>query len=106
MTIRKEIIELLSSGEWTTKDISQVMHIQEKEVYLHLEHISRSLRGKLGIKPPECLTCGFKFTKRKTVRPPSRCPLCKSEHIKEPKISTIIQKKRIKKEGSLTGKDC
>ena len=85
-TIRKEIIELLCTGEWTTKGISQAVHIPQKEVYTHLEHIVRSLRGTLGIKPPECLACGFKFTKRKTAQSPSRCPLCKSEHIKEPKF--------------------
>ena len=84
-TIRKEIIELLFTGEWTTKDISQAVHIPQKEVYTHLKHIVRSLRGTLGIKPPECLACGFKFTKRKTAHSPSRCPLCKSEHIKDPK---------------------
>jgi predicted Zn-ribbon and HTH transcriptional regulator len=83
-TIRKEIMALLSTGEWTTRDISQAIHIPEKEVYNHLEHVMRSLRGHLGIKPPECLACGFTFTKRKTVRSPSRCPLCKSEHIKDP----------------------
>ena len=83
-TIRKEMIALLSTGEWTTLGISQAIHIPEKEVYNHLEHVMKSLRGTLGIKPPECLACGFTFTKRKAVRAPSRCPLCKSEHIKEP----------------------
>ena len=98
MTIRKEIIELLCTGEWTTKDISQAVHIPQKEVYIHLEHIFKSIKGAIGIRPPECLACGFKFTKRKNVRSPSRCPLCKSEHIKEPKYfykkSKIENKKR------------
>jgi predicted Zn-ribbon and HTH transcriptional regulator len=83
-TIRKEMIALLSTGEWTALDLSQAIHITEKEVYHHLEHVIRSLRGNLGIKPPSCLGCGFTFTKRKAVRAPSRCPLCKSERIKEP----------------------
>ena len=83
-TIRKEMIALLSTGKWTTLGISQAIHIPEKEVYNHLEHVMKSLRGTLGIKPPACLACGFTFTKRKAVRAPSRCPLCKSEHIKEP----------------------
>ena len=52
MTIRKEIIALLSSGEWTAKDISQATHIPEKEVHSHLEHVGKSLRGTLGIKAP------------------------------------------------------
>jgi hypothetical protein len=33
MTIRKESIGSLHTGEWTAKDISQAMHIPEKEVY-------------------------------------------------------------------------
>jgi hypothetical protein len=84
MTIRKEIIEFLRTGERTAKDISQAMHVPEKEVYIHLEHISRSLRGDFGIGPAECLGCGFKFSKRRAIRPPSRCPICKSEHIQDP----------------------
>ncbi len=86
MTIRKEIIALLTSGEWTAKDISQAAHIPGKEAYGHLEHINKSLRGVLRIEPPECLACGFKFTKRRALHSPSRCPLCKSEHIKDPRF--------------------
>ena len=83
-TLRKEIIALLQDGEWTAQDISQAVHISQKEVYGHLEHIQRSLRGSFMIKPAACLACGFTFTKRTSVRSPSRCPLCKNEHIKEP----------------------
>jgi len=83
-TLRKEIIALLYDGEWTAQDISQAVHISQKEVYGHLEHIQRSLRGSFMIKPAECLACGFTFTKRTSVRSPSRCPLCKNEHIKDP----------------------
>ena len=84
MTIRKEIIQLLSTGEWTAGEISRAVHIPQKEVYLHLEHVMRSLRGTLRMVPAECLSCGFTFSKRKAVQSPSRCPLCKSEHIKDP----------------------
>ena len=83
-TLRKEIIALLQDGEWTAQDISQAVHIPQRDVYVHLEHIQRSLRGSFIIKPAQCLACGFTFTKRTSVRSPSRCPLCKNEHIKEP----------------------
>ncbi|MBW1839588.1 MAG: hypothetical protein JRI49_06585, partial [Deltaproteobacteria bacterium] len=76
------------------KDISQAMHIPEKEVYGHLEHVHRSLKGNLGIKAPACLACGFTFTKRRAVHAPSRCPLCKSEHIKEPLFFSATSKKK------------
>ena len=83
-TLRKEIIALLQDGEWTARDLSQAVHIPQREVYVHLEHIQRSLRGLFMIKPAQCLACGFTFTKRTAVRSPSRCPLCKNEHIQEP----------------------
>jgi predicted Zn-ribbon and HTH transcriptional regulator len=78
------MIELLCAGEWTAKDISQAIHLSEKEVQSHLEHIRRTLKGRFRLKPAECLACGFRFTKRKNIRSPSRCPLCKSEHIQDP----------------------
>jgi predicted Zn-ribbon and HTH transcriptional regulator len=99
MTIRKEIIELLSAGEWTAGEISRAVHIPQKEVYIHMAHIMRSLRGDLRVVPAECLACGFKFSKRKAIQSPSRCPLCKSEHIKDPAYfcykNGSVKKKRI-----------
>ncbi len=84
MTIRREIMQLLTQGEWTAGEISRAVHIPQKEVYAHLEHIRKSLRGDFMMAPAECLACGFTFSKRKSVQPPSRCPLCKNEHIKDP----------------------
>jgi hypothetical protein len=84
MTIRREIMRLLYQGEWTAGEISRAVRISQKEVYPHLEHIMQSLRGDFSIVPAQCLACGFIFGKRKAVRSPSRCPLCKSEHIQDP----------------------
>jgi predicted Zn-ribbon and HTH transcriptional regulator len=86
-TIRKEIILLLVDKEMNAKEISSVVGIGEKEVYTHLSHIVRSVkhqRKKLIIKPAECLGCGYVFEKRKRFTRPSRCPICKSEHIQNP----------------------
>lgn len=98
MTIRREIMQLLSHGEWTAGELSRAVHIPQKEVYGHLEHIMRSLKGNFGIVPAECLACGFIFHKRKSVQSPSRCPLCKSEHIKDPAfLSRKRETGRVKK---------
>jgi predicted Zn-ribbon and HTH transcriptional regulator len=86
-TLRKEMILLLGNKEMDAKDISSAIGIGEKEVYTHLNHISRSvkhLRKKLTIKPAECFGCGYVFEKRKRFTRPSRCPICKSEHIRNP----------------------
>jgi len=86
-TIRKQMIELLDKKEMSAREISQTVRIREKEIYTHLSHISRSVtakRKKLVIIPAECLGCGYVFEKRKRFTRPSRCPHCKSEHIKNP----------------------
>ena len=87
-TIRQEMIGLLSQGEYGAKEISKILRISEKEVYTHLEHISRSLKSqnmRLKINPAVCLACGFKFEARNRFSSPGRCPKCKGEHIQDPK---------------------
>jgi transcriptional regulator len=86
-TIRKEMILLLDSKEMGAREISSAMGIGEKEVYRHLFHIERSVkhqRKKLIITPAECFGCGYAFEKRRRFTRPSRCPICKSEHIRNP----------------------
>ena len=70
-TIRREIMALLSQGEYGAKNISKIIRISEKEVYEHLEHIGRSLKSqkmRLKIIPALCLECGFKFEGRNCFR--------------------------------------
>ena len=87
LTIRQQIIEILSNQEMGGREISQAVGIPEKEVYEHLSHIARSVnarRKKLIIIPSLCLECGYIFEDRKRFSPPSRCPRCKNEHIQDP----------------------
>jgi hypothetical protein len=86
-TIRQQIIAVLEHGPCDARDISQEVGISEKEVYTHLPHASKSVaqKGKkLHIQPPECLACGFVFSKRSRFTRPGRCPKCKSQRIKNP----------------------
>jgi predicted Zn-ribbon and HTH transcriptional regulator len=88
LTIRQEIIALLSKEEYSARDLSQVLGIREKDVYDHLPHIARSvtsLNKRLMIIPSKCISCGFAFKKRKRFSKPGRCPRCKSQHIIEPR---------------------
>jgi predicted Zn-ribbon and HTH transcriptional regulator len=83
-TIRQEILDLLSSGEFAIRDLSQALGQSEKEIVDHLSHIERSLKRhekKLLIKPYKCLTCDFVFDKRSRFTKPGRCPNCKNSHI-------------------------
>ena len=78
---------LLSDNEMSAREISSAVGIGEKEVCGHLSHIARSIKSqgkKLEINPAECMGCGHVFKKRKRFTSPGRCPICKSEHIKQP----------------------
>ena len=86
-TIRQQITDLLSQGEYDIRDLSQILGIQEKEIYLHLPHVAKSVasqKKKLRIRASACLACGYKFKDRKRFTKPGRCPGCKSERIQPP----------------------
>ena len=86
-TIRHAISELIGAQTFSALELSAEVHIPEKEVYGHLEHIRRSIHSHgalLQVTPAECLKCGFVFSKRDRLTPPSRCPICHHEAIVAP----------------------
>lgn len=85
-TIRMNILTLLEKRQLTALEISRLIGIKEKEVYQHLPHIEKSVKGKgrrLNMTPYYCISCGFKFKDRKRFYPPGRCPLCREERISD-----------------------
>ena len=86
-TLRHEITALLSAESLTTREISERVGIQEKEVLGHLEHVRIALHGGLVMEPALCMACGFSFRNRGRLKGPGRCPVCRSEHIAEPRFS-------------------
>ena len=93
-TVRQEIRTFLEGPPAAIRDISQAVRASEKEVLGHLEHLERSLSGrggKLFVVPAECEKCGFVFRKRRRLRKPGRCPLCRSTAICEPLFSVRHQ---------------
>jgi predicted Zn-ribbon and HTH transcriptional regulator len=86
------MITLLSQGVCSARDLSQMLHIQEKEVYSHLSHIARSVVSqshRLVVIPSRCLVCGYVFDNRKRFTRPGRCPCCKGERIEEPRYEVV-----------------
>ncbi|MEN8135002.1 MAG: transcriptional regulator [Thermodesulfobacteriota bacterium] len=84
-TIRQDLIDLLKERALDAKDISRLLSIREKEVYSHLEHISRSISTsghRLVVIPCQCLACGYTFKDRKKLHRPGKCPKCKKTRIK------------------------
>lgn len=87
ITIRQQIIELLTDKEMDAKQISKAIRIREKEVYDHLDHIAQSVNAKkmkLIIHPSRCQKCAYVFNHRKKFKRPSRCPMCKSTWLEDP----------------------
>jgi transcriptional regulator len=90
-TIRQQIIALLSEYKMNARDLSQALHIREKEVYDHLDHISRTLKNRgnqIRITPFRCVSCDYEFADRKKFHRPGRCPQCRDSHM-EPAIYFI-----------------
>ena len=91
-TVRHEIVKLLETGTLSALDISMAVHIAEREVYDHLEHIRRTLHavgGRFEITPAECKKCGFAFTHRERLKKPGKCPVCRNQAIHEPLFRII-----------------
>lgn len=91
-TTRHAIIALLGGEALSAQDISKAVHIPEKEVFGHLEHIRQSLHATgsvLEINPAECRMCGFVFVKRDRMTPPGKCPVCRSEAVFDPLFSIL-----------------
>lgn len=89
-TTRQHLIDLLSAGSCGARELSQLLHQSEKEIYDHLQHIERSLKpgGKrLVIEPSICLSCNFVFADRKRPQPPGHCPHCRKTHIRRPRYA-------------------
>ena len=78
---------MLAAAPHTAHELSALVHLPEKEVVPHLEHLARSLRGageRLGIEPARCHDCGYVFRDRRRLSRPSACPGCRSQHLRAP----------------------
>ena len=86
-TVRQRMIDLLAEEARDIRELSQLLHIREREVIDHLDHIARTVAAQnrtLEMTPPVCLACGYEFPSRKKLKPPSRCPECKHERVDAP----------------------
>jgi predicted Zn-ribbon and HTH transcriptional regulator len=87
LTIRHQIIDLLSKEDLSAIELSQELGIREREIYDHLPHIARSVAAqgrRLVMEPSRCLKCGYVFEDRKRFTRPSRCPRCKGTYLQRP----------------------
>jgi hypothetical protein len=84
--------DALRQGPRTARELSAHVGIPEKQVAGHLEHLARSLRAggeRFQVEPAGCQDCGFVFKKRDRLTRPSRCPVCRSEHLDAPRFRIL-----------------
>ena len=88
--MRAALRDALRGGALTARELSGRVGVPEKQVAGHLEHLGRSLKTageRLHVEPARCLECGFVFRKRDRLSRPSRCPVCRSEHLDAPRFA-------------------
>ena len=88
-TPRARLRALLLEGAATARELSQKAGLAEKDVIHHLEHLSRSARGrgeKLVVEPSACLACEFVFRDRERLAKPGSCPKCGGTRIAPPRF--------------------
>lgn len=91
-TVRRALQQLLENEASSAHELSQALHVSEKDLYAHLEHVARSLRPtgrRLVVEPFACLACGFCFKERRRFTTPGRCPRCRRTRIETPRFRIV-----------------
>jgi predicted Zn-ribbon and HTH transcriptional regulator len=86
-TTRQAIARLLRAEQHTAYELSALVHVRERDVASHLEHLVRSLRRgdeRLVVEPARCHDCGHTFRDRTRLTRPSACPRCRGQHLSAP----------------------
>ena len=88
MTRRQTIIELLRQGPISPQNIANKLGITMKELMEEMPHVKKTLHPiKIKVIPAFCKKCGFVFKERSRLKPPTKCPSCRSEWIEKGKFS-------------------
>lgn len=86
-TTRQAILRHLEQGPLTALELSGLVHVRERDVIPHLEHLARSLRRsglRLVVEPAACRSCGYVFRSRTRLDKPGSCPGCRERRIDPP----------------------
>lgn len=92
VTRRQEIVAYLEMGPWGFDELRRELGLSVAVLESELRHVERTLRRQrreLRVEPAACRDCGFLFRGREAKRffAPSRCPRCKSERIRDPRLT-------------------
>lgn len=89
-TKRESIANALREAPLSTRDLSTMLSMSERDVKSHLDHVKRSVEAageRFVVTPASCKKCGFSFEGRKKTGAPSRCPECRAERIEPPRYA-------------------
>jgi predicted Zn-ribbon and HTH transcriptional regulator len=88
MTLRKQLLEVLSREPRSVSRLAGELGLPRKDVEDALRHMIRSARAaghRIVVVPARCRSCGFTFGEDKLTKP-SKCPECRNSRIFEPQI--------------------
>jgi transcriptional regulator len=88
VTLRRQLIELLSDAPRSASSIAREMGLRRDDVEEDLRHALRSAVAtghRIEVIPARCKDCGFVFGEDRLTKP-GRCPSCKGSRLFEPQI--------------------
>ena len=88
MTVRKELIQLLSAQPRSVSSLARELGLRRGVVEDDLRHAIRSARAaghRVAILPARCRGCGFTFGEEKLSKP-GKCPACRGTRLYEAQI--------------------
>jgi predicted Zn-ribbon and HTH transcriptional regulator len=88
MTIRKDLLTLLSTEPRSVSSLARQLGFKRGDVEEDLRHALRSARAashRVIVIPARCRSWGFTFSEEKLSKP-GKCPSCRGTRLYEPQI--------------------
>ena len=88
MTVRKNLLALLSSQPRSLSSLARELGFTRGDVEEDLRHALRSARAaghRVMVIPARCRSCDFTFDEAKLSKP-GKCPACRGTRLFEPQI--------------------
>ena len=88
MTVRKDLLALLSSQPRSVSSLARELGFTRGDVEQDLRHALRSARAaghQVTVIPARCRSCGFTFDQQRLSKP-GKCPACRGTRLYEPQI--------------------
>jgi hypothetical protein len=91
MTVRKDLLQMLSARPRSVSAVARAMGLERGEVEEHLRHAIRSARAaghEVVVMPAKCRQCGFEFGEDRLSKP-GKCPECRGTRLYEAQIRIV-----------------